>query len=145
MLRKLLLIVLLVGFGAVTMAQTPTPTPTPTPTQGLDKSDAYKFLATAAANLNSLPDDPSKQSGVQLIPSDNGAQIFGYVKWLISGASMDELLGRTLSPIGVRFGLLLIVQFVLTVIYFVANFIAILLRVANWIIRFILQFIPFFG
>lgn len=147
MLRKLLLIIVLVSVGAVSFAQTPTPTitPTPTATQGLEKSDAYKFLATAAANLQTLPDDPSVASGVQLIPSDNGAQIFGYVKWLFSGASADELLGRTLSPIGVRFFLLLIIQFALTVIFFITNFIAILLRVANWIIRFILQFIPFFG
>ncbi|MCL4251790.1 MAG: hypothetical protein KJ065_26935 [Anaerolineae bacterium] len=106
MVRILLVTSLLLLMAVPAAAQIPSPTPIPSATPGptlpayIPSSGVYNFLATAAANVNALPQDISAPGGVALLPNSDAVPLFSYAKWLWSGNSTRELLGEQLSPIG---------------------------------------------
>ncbi len=160
---KLIILVLMLTLAGAVSAQTSTPTPGCT--GGIDignlniggqctsntinsdtKSDLYRNMATAAANVNALPEQirGSGTTGNNVVPSTAGAtQIFGYVKWLLSGNTAQELLGRSLAPFGVNLAIILILVIALTGVYFLVNFAVLIIKAIIWIINQILKLIPF--
>jgi hypothetical protein len=71
-----------------------------TPSDGGDvvgerRSDIYNGLATAAVAVNQLPADVR-----EFIPSLDGVSEFsGYARWVISGVSLQELMGTKFYPV----------------------------------------------
>jgi hypothetical protein len=150
-LAKLFLIALLAQ-PVPTLPAIPSPTPVPSSTpratmsSPLDQGEVYDFLATAAANTNSLPDDIFSPGGISLVSADSGsADIFGYGKWLFSGTSTMELLGRKLSPIGTHLFAAIGVVVILASVYLLVNLITLLIKGVVWLVQQVLKFIPFVG
>lgn len=148
----LLVVVGMVMQPIPTMPLVPVPTaiPTSTPVATMDADDIprnaiYTFLATAAANVNSLPDDVSAPDGAVVLPDTDGRQVFAYAKWLFSGATAQELLGITFSPVAIHLfaGLTLIV--ILVSIYLVVNLVVLLIKGVIWIVQQVLRVVPFIG
>lgn len=131
----------------------PTPIVTPTiPAQdaviGVDDvphSEIYNFLATAVANVNSLPDDLSRPNGTSLIPDETATQLFGFAKWLFSDAAARELLGDTLAPIGINLYILLSIVVVLAVVWVTLKIAVLIIRFVQYAAGWILRILPFVG
>jgi hypothetical protein len=148
-----LVVLMVVGLSLPTNAQTSTPpslatiaTATLNVAVDVPRSELYSSMATAAAQVNSLPNDIRQQNGVNIIPNTNNAtQLFGYAKWLFSYNTARELLGNTFAPIGMNLFILLVIVVVIATIYLIVNFVVLLIRFVLWLIRLILQFIPFLG
>ncbi len=145
------LVFMLIIAGSVS-AQTATPTPSPTfpPTPTVDivitvpRSDMYRSMATAAAQVNQLPEQiRAAGPNGSALPNADAGPLFGYAKWLFSGNTAQELLGRTLAPIGLNLFVVFVLVATLTAIYFLINFIVLILKAIVWIINQILKLIPF--
>jgi hypothetical protein len=133
---------------ALVMLQPPIPTlpglPSPTPVAtvtpagtlalAVPHSDIYNFLATAAANVNALPNDISAPGGVPLFANPDASPLFGYAKWMFSGSGTQELLGQTLSPFGTRVFLVVTAALTLTSIYFIVRFATLILKGVIWLL-----------
>lgn len=151
MSSKLILLVLLLVIAGSAQAQTDTPTPTPTitPTPAVTlvltvpRSEMYSNMATAAANVNRLPDEIRRPGGQNLIPSPDVSQLFAWAKWLFSLSTAQELLGQTLAPIGISLFIVMNFVIILTAIYFLINLIVLIVKAVIWIINQILKIIPF--
>lgn len=147
--KLIVLLALLALLAGSVQAQTDTPTPTITPTPNvtlvltIPRSDMYASMATAAANVNRLPDEIRRPGGQSLIPSADVSQLFAWAKWLFSLNTAQELLGQTLAPIGVNLFLVMSFVIILTAIYFVINLIVLIIKGVIWIINQILKIIPF--
>lgn len=127
----------------------PTPIPSPTamsvvPTQ-LPRSEIYNYLATAAANVNALPDDVSAPGGVPLVPDTDGAQIFGYIKWLWSGNSAQELVGETVSPLVISTFIWVTLIVVITLVFLTITLVSSILKFIVWAVRLVMGFVPGLG
>lgn len=110
------------------------------------KSDIYRVMATAAYNVNALPEQikNSGPAGKDISGSTSGAvQIFGYVKWVLSPNTAQELLGKAFSPFGINVFVIFLVITSLTAIYFLVNLIVIIIKFVAWIINQLLKLIPF--
>lgn len=110
------------------------------------KSDLYRSMATAAAQVNQLPEQirTSGQNGQSILPNTSGAvQIFGYIKWLFSAATAQELMGKTLAPFGVNVFIIFMMITVMTAIYFLVNFIVLIVKGVIWVFNQFLKLIPF--
>lgn len=166
---SVLLMAILVIAGSVS-AQTSTPTPDPSCSDVLQvigrvifggacvgngqpveiddqmESDLYKNMATAAAIVDKLPEQISKAGpkGQTLAEAFAGAkQVFGYVKWLFSPNSAQELLGRSLAPIGINVLVIFTMVVALTAIYIAINIAVYIVKFATWVINQILKLLPF--
>jgi hypothetical protein len=143
------LLALLVFVAGSVQGQTDTPTPTITPTPNvtlvltIPRSDMYSSLATAAANVNRLPDEIRRPGGQSLIPSPDVSQLFAWAKWLFSLNTAQELLGQTLAPIGIELFIIMNFVVILTAIYFLINLIVLIIKGVIWIINQILKIVPF--
>lgn len=76
----------------------PTLIPTSTPfdmgaTPELPTDHIYNGLATTESNLQSLPADLTNPQGVPIVPAERGGQLFGYVKWIVTGQAPEEVFG----------------------------------------------------
>jgi hypothetical protein len=121
----------------------PTATAIPTNSAPLPRSDVYNYLSTAAANVNALPDDVSAPGGAALLPSDDGRQLFGYAKWLLSGNSIRELVGPTIQPIGTTMFVWITLVIVLVAVYFTVRSILTIMKFVVWVFNFVRNLIPF--
>lgn len=117
----------------------PTSEPLETP-QPADYGPVYDFLSTAAAEVSNLPDDVDG-----LVPSVNPLPLFGYAKWTFSCASVQELMGATLSPIGCHALLGISLHVVLAGILLTIRVVRMVIKVAMWIVTQIIRVIPFIG
>jgi hypothetical protein len=126
---------------------TPIPTSTPMGTLGaaFPSGQIYQFLSTAVANVNALPADVSRAGGVSVLPNENAASIFGYGKWMFSGASAEQLLGRTVAPLGIIVFASFTLVVVLASVYLLINVATLIVKGVTWIFQQILRVIPFIG
>lgn len=113
------------------------------------KSDLYRAMATAASQVNGMPEQiqASGQNGQSVIPNTSGAiQMFGYIKWLLSPASIQELMGKTLAPLGVNVFVVFVITITMAGLYIAINMIVLIVRgvmwVYSWIIK-LIELIPF--
>lgn len=161
-----LLILMLLLLVLPAQAQTATPTPCP---PGLDignlnfggncqsnsidpdtQADLYRSMATAAYDTNQLPEqiEQAGPNGGSVVPDTSGAtQIFGYVKWLFSANSAQEILGRTFAPFGINVFVVFMIVVSMTGIYILINLIVLIVKFVMWIYSWILrliELIPFF-
>jgi hypothetical protein len=89
------------------LAQPPVPTfppvPSPTPiasltpmaiqaTVAVPHSDIYNFLATVESGLGSAPENITNP-GLPVLPGTQGAELFGYAKWILSASTAYEVFG----------------------------------------------------
>lgn len=123
----------------------PTATPQPTLSSELPQNEVYTYLATAAANVNALPEDASAPGGVAIVPNTDGLQLFGYAKWLWSGTSTRELLGPTLSPLANSAFVWITLIAISASVYLVFTIVTSIVRFVAWLIQQVLKFIPFIG
>lgn len=148
MLRKWIvtaLAVLLLALPAAAQTATPTPAPQLIFTLTVPAQTFYESMATAAANVEQMPDDIRiAPDGTNLLDTANVATLFGYVKWLFSDNSAREIFGNTLAPLWILFFVILTINIVLTTVYFLVWFVVLIVRGIVWIINQILKFIPFF-
>ena len=172
-LRVLIVIMCLAIFGNNVSAQLDLPTATPTPDpscsdpikiiervfiggacaggQVVDiedslESDFYKNMATAAAIVNRLPEQIQKAgpNGQTLAEAFAGAsQVFGYIKWLFSPNSAQELLGRSLAPIGINVLVIFTMIVAMVAIYIGLNMAIYIVKLAIWLLNQILKLLPF--
>jgi hypothetical protein len=140
MTKTLLVFVFVFLIAAPTLAQTATPTPGPTPTLiipsvPIDNAvhDANQGIATLDAPIDS-PD------GRPLVPDENGAALFGYIKWLVSPPVGDELAGP-FGPFMAMAGILLTMEIATLGVYIALYIIVYGLRWAIAIFKFILLLI----
>ena len=114
------------------------------------KSDLYRAMATAAYNTNQLPEQikSAGPNGQRIIPDTSGAsQIFGYIKWLFSPNSAQEVLGKTLAPFGINVFVIFLIVTTMTGIYLLINLIVLIMKFVMWIYSWIIklvELIPFF-
>jgi hypothetical protein len=153
-MRSLIIVVLVLMAGSVHAQPVPTvpalpsptyiPTSTPMPTFAADvpRSDIYYYLATAAANFNALPDDPAAPGGVPLLPNDDGRNLFGYARWLLSGSVTPELLGP-LAPFGTSTFVWVTLIIVIVAIFLTLNLVTTIVRFVVFVISFIRRLLPF--
>lgn len=104
-------------------------------------NDIEANLKTAVANINTIPVDLGGSA------PDLGAlpEVAGYMNWLFSGTSLQEIFGQKVYPIPLHmaYGLIVILFFSAVLLIFRVGFW--FLRFAIWVIRFILKIIPFIG
>lgn len=168
MLNKVSLLMLLLLLVIPAQAQTATPTATPTATTtpctpGIDvgnlnfggncqsnsldpdmRSDLYRSMATAAADVNNLPEQINSGQSGSIIPSTSGAiQLFGYIKWLFSMNTAQEVMGKTLAPFGANIFVLFFIVTTMTALYFLVNFIVLIVKAVVWVFTQFLKLIPF--
>lgn len=109
--------------------------------EGADYGPIYGFLSTAAAGVNSLPSDISG-----IVPNINNAgSLFGYVKWALSCASIQELTGATLAPIFCHTFVGLSMSVVVSGVLLTIRLVRLMVKVVNWLIAQVLKFIPMMG
>lgn len=111
------------------------------------EGDLYSSMATAAAVVNSLPEQINNAApgGQSLVDAMAGAkQVFGYIKWLFSPNSAQELLGRSLAPIGINILVIVTMIVALTAIYIAINTIVYIVKFVIWLITQALKLVPFF-
>lgn len=108
-------------------------------------SEVYNYLATAVANVNSLPDDLTSNNGTSLIPNETGTQFMSYAKWMFSDTSARELLGNTLAPIGINLYILLTLIVFLAIAWATIRIALLIYRFVQYIVREILRLLPFVG
>jgi hypothetical protein len=141
MLRMFSSVLLLLLIAGSVSAQTPEPTITLVLT--VPRSEMYSSMATAAANVNRLPDEIRRPGGQSIVPSADVSQLFSYAKWLFSLNTAQELLGRTFAPIGINLFVIFVIVIILTSIYFLVNLIVLIIKAVIWVINQILKIIPF--
>lgn len=118
-MRTLIALLVLLLVALPVSAQSSTPQPIPLPTQQM-----YEQMATANAQINNAPANLTAPNGAPILPSEDGRQMFGYLKWLVSPAAADEWAGP-FAPIFQHLGIGLTMVFVLmgvyTTVYVIAN------------------------
>lgn len=106
----------------------------------------YEKIREAADQINALPDQIRKAGPNGTSISSIGAgvsQIMGYVKWLFSPATAQELLGPDLAPIGQSVLVLFTMGTALTAIWIAINLVVFTVKMIVWAINQILKLIPF--
>ncbi len=106
----------------------------------------YEQLREAADRINGLPDEIQKAgpSGQKLSDTTAGVgQIAGYVKWLFSANSAQELLGKTLAPIGINVLVIFVMTVAMVAIYIAINIVVFTIKMIVWLVNQILKLIPF--
>lgn len=98
------------------------------------------FLSTAAAQVNSLPNDISGY-----VPQVDATSFFGYLKWTISCVSVQELVGQTLSTPVCHAMLGFALNIFLSSVMLTIFIIRILIKFVMWIVGLILKLIPTMG
>ena len=123
----------------------PTPIATATPlnlqaTAQLPTDLVYTYLATTEGNLQSAPVD-LRNPGVPVVPTQTGAEFFGYVKWITSANVGEEVFG----PFGLipnHIGALMLLMIVLVSVYLLIYLVSFILRFVNWLVSKALDLIP---
>lgn len=160
MRHKFFILVIILWLAGSVSAQTPTPCNPGVDVGNLNlggncksneidpdtKSDLYRGMATAAASINALPEqiEASGPGGQRIAETTAGMkQLFGYVKWLLSPATAEELLGKDFAPYGTTALAWLVVILSLTAIWFVINLIVMIIKFVVWMVNQFLKLVPF--
>lgn len=109
-------------------------------------NEFFEQIQDAADKMNALPDEINKAgpSGTTLTSATAGAgQIAGYVKWLFSPASAQELLGRSLAPIGINVMAIFLMTVAMVAIYITINIVVFTIKMVVWSMNQILKILPF--
>lgn len=104
---------------------------TPTPI-AVDASGLYEALQQGNDSILSLPPDLSSAG----LPIESGSRVFGYVKWLVSPSSADEIAGP-FAPIVSHTGIFLTITFFTALVYAVVWVTVFLFKFVIWIFKFI--------
>lgn len=123
----------------------PSLTPEPTNEGIIFAPEVSDFLSTAVANVNALPDDISAPGGVAVLPGSDASIVFNYGKWMLSAAAAEELVGPTLSPFIVHFGVAISLVVILGGVYLTFTLVVTLVRGIIWLVQQAIKFIPFLG
>jgi hypothetical protein len=120
----------------------PTPVASATPFDlnldfDLPTGDLYDQLATAAANINSLPQDMDNAP----LPDEDGEELFGYIKWLLSSSTAEELFGP-LGVILIHIGIALSLVLFGVAIYFALFVARLVIRFVVWLIKTLWDLLP---
>ena len=108
-------------------------------TLALLDASGYLYRAFHAIRPLTAPD------GQPLLPSLSAApQLFGYIKWIVSGAAANEIAGP-FAPIISGLGIFLVMNFTMTAIYFIVYGAVYIGRWILWLIRIIMQIIQTIG
>jgi hypothetical protein len=104
----------------------------------------YDDMNQAAEAMNELPDDVTEGN---LPDSPDPVILFGYVRWVFSYNTAQELLGQKMAPLGLALFHFLMVLIPLLGIYVVINAVTITIKFAMWVFSIIvklLELIPIF-
>ena len=107
-------------------------------------SDTLQQMQDAANQLNELP--ASVEDQVALPSSPNPEMLWGYVKWLFSFDTAQELLGERMAWAGLALFHYLMIIVPLMSVYAIVNTITITIKFVKWVISIIiklLELIPF--
>lgn len=136
--KHITLALLIAALALPAYAQTPTPVPTlviPTvPVEEINNN-----VGQAAEGVNNLPSDISKPSGQSVIPSGDATMLFGYAKWLFSINTAQELMGKTLAPLGMNVFIVLTVIMLLLAVYLAVMALTLIIRFVVWILGIIIR------
>lgn len=109
---------------------------------GEHQDGVIEYLETAVGYINELPRDIG---GIAPGISDTFPTFAGYAKWSMSSVSLQEIFGQQIYPIPQHafygFAVIMVVS-TITIIFKIALF---FVKLALWVIRFILKIIPFIG
>lgn len=98
-------------------------------------------LQQADSELSGVTQPLRNANGSSLLPAlTGGTQIFGYIKWIISGAAAQELAGP-FAPIVSHMGVYLVMNFALTGVYLVVYASIYIIRWAIWLYNKVLQLV----
>lgn len=106
----------------------------------------FRQIREAADRINALPDEIKNAgpSGQTLTDTTAGiGQIAGYVKWLFSPNSAQELLGRSLAPIGTNILVIFVMTVAMVAIYISINIVVFTIKMIVWLVNQILKILPF--
>lgn len=95
----------------------------------------WSGLQDANTLLNSVP-----QSFAASVPNETGRAIFGYVKWLVSPSSADEIAGP-FAPVISHIGFALLVMFAGAAIYALVWAVVWLLKFVIWLFQWLLKIV----
>ncbi len=123
MSRKILLTLFIMTFALPTLAQGPV-IPTVPVQQQMDN------LTGAANNVNQMP---ASVTNSNLPTSPNPMILFGYVRWLFSYDTAQELLGRKIAPLGLALFHFLMVIIPLLTLYLLINITVAAIKFAAWV------------
>lgn len=115
------------------------------PADIVPRSDIYNFLATAVAEVNTLPDDLSDVNGVNIVPDESATQLISYSKWLLSPATLNEIVSPKFSPIAVNVYILLMLYVVGFSTWLTVKMVTTLIKFVQYIVSWLLRIIPFVG
>lgn len=105
----------------------------------------YDKMKEAADQINALPDEIEDAGpGLQItaIVAAIG-EIAGYVKWLFSPNTAQELLGRTFAPIGINILVIFTMTVAMVAIYITINMVVFTIKMIVWLMNQILKLLPF--
>lgn len=131
--------------SAGTLASTPIRRGTALPVPGdlgEHRPGIRDYLGTAVGYVNELPRDIGG-----IAPSISGTfPIFaGYAKWAMSSTSLQEIFGQRIYPIPQHLFYGVTVMILVAVISLTFKIVLFFVKLALWIVRFILKIIPFIG
>lgn len=128
--------IVLRGYGAAPpCSNSGLPQPSPTP-QVIDAGNLWAGLVDANNTLNGL--NPNSVGGG--VPAETGRALFGYVKWIVSPSSADELAGP-FAPLISHTGVFIALMFALILVYAIVWAVIWILRFIYWLYRLIVQII----
>lgn len=106
----------------------------------------YEQISAAAEKINALPDEINKAGPAGQTLSNITAgitQIAGYVKWLFSGNTAQELLGKTFAPIGINIMVIFLMTVAMVTIYIAVNTIVYTIKMVIFLMNLVLKVLPF--
>lgn len=129
---RVIAVLLLLLVVTVASAQEGIPTlPPPLPTS--QTSEMYQFMATAAAQVNSIPSSADSVGGTNIIPAYNANVLWGHAKWLLSGSAVDAVLGRSLGSLAVLMYVYLIIIITRTSVWLLVRGVVLLMKIAMFL------------
>lgn len=130
------------GFDPVA-SPTPLPSNTPSdaPTPELPTNNLINTLATAEGALASAPSVSSVDSSDASL-NQNSTTIFGYIKWVLSTRSAEEIFGP-FSPFVLTAATVLTILLVIATAFFLFFLAVRLIRLVVWVVMTVRRLLPF--
>lgn len=135
------------GYGVTIFQPIPSPTPVPSstpvmlPTVFGPLDGVYNYLATAEYQLQQAPTDLLHNGSLPVLPDETGGPIFGYIKWVFSGAIADDVFGP-MAPIVIHASALFALALFLAGVYFIVFVFRLIIRFVVWVVERLLSLIP---
>jgi len=131
------------GFGSNPFPSSNCSTDAVTPQQEQNKiqlPNIGEIISNADQQLADAGNTLTNPDGSPLLPSQTGAVLFGYAKWLTSPAAAEELLGP-FAPVASHVGIFLLMDVTLVGLYFIIYAAIYIVRWAIWLFKLLLQII----